>query len=55
MYDQAEYPQTSCACGEHYCVDCANNTDGNPMNCPEFECFAGAVCRFKERGDENRK
>lgn len=49
MYDQIEYPLTACACGEHFCQDCARNETGDPTDCQEFECYAGAICRFKQR------
>ena len=51
MYDQPEYPESHCACGEHLCRDCIHNEDGNPENCLEYECFAGAICRFKKHPD----
>ncbi len=55
MYDLVKYPQSSCACGKHDCADCANNIDGDPTHCLEWACYAGAICRFKERGGYNQK
>lgn len=46
MY-QKKYGPLVCACGEHNCEDCTNNTDGNPENCREWICYAGAECKFR--------